>query len=347
MNRVPKKGNGRNAARLCACVVLLLIRIGHAAPAAPEMREWSSRAGQTITAAIVDVQQAMVSLQGTNGVVLRIRISDLTPAGQAAVSAWVERKSQGPAYQVENIASNKVPVFLEGAGAKYHAVYTHPNFVARVTGDAHVQITLMDGTNTVGKPILMRPIHFYVPWRDQTRAIVAFDEYPKPSLNPKELTFSGCMASGVTFEWNYAFVDNTVQGWGWIKDPPSIEHPTRYHLRLNFPATHTFENSVPMDARVRLLAPFSLEIKPLKGKPVTYPFWKGQEALIGSAEQVSVEGPVHGPRHIRVTASNYKEGKLVPHIYRGLAPYEGFAVSLLKDEIDKRTDRFRLVLTID
>ena len=56
-----------------------------------------------------------------------------------------------------------------------------------------------------------------------------------------------------TLTYVLAGLDNTVQGWGWVKDPPGIEHPTRYHLRLNFPATHTFENSVPMDARVRRL----------------------------------------------------------------------------------------------
>lgn len=318
-----------------------------AAPPPPELQTWSSLSGQTIVATIVGVQQNMVSLQNTNGVVLRIRIGDLTPPGQAAIAAWVEREKRGPAYQTEGVVSNKIPVFTEGPGAKYYAVYTHPNFIARITADAQVRITLMDGTNAIGKPLVMRALHYYVPWRERTRAIVKFDACPPPTLTPKEVTFTGQMTDGVTFSWSYAFVDNTVQGWGWIRDPTGIEHPTRYQLRVYVPESYAFENSVPLEERRRLLAPFSLRVDPPKGKTVIYPFWQGQETLIGSGEKVYVDGPVYGARRLAVTASNFKEGRLIPLIYRGKAPYEGFTVALLKNEIDKRSDRFRLIVTID
>ncbi|NLF23462.1 MAG: hypothetical protein GX590_09915 [Lentisphaerae bacterium] len=342
-----KASSARVLIRTLVAAVLPLLAARAPAAESPETREWSSRSGATVTAALVGVQQNMVSLQTTNGAVLRIRLGDLTPPGQAAVAAWVERQQRGPAYQTEGVASNRVPVFTEGPGRRYHSVYTHPNFIARVNRASQVEIEIRDGTNTFGRPLILRPLHHYVSRQEYGRAIVGFDEIPRPTLDPKELTFTGRMADGVTFSWSYAFVDNTVQCWGWVRDPPGIKYPTRFQMRLYVPAVRTFENSVPMDERKRLLAPFELRVEPPKGKTVVYPFWQGQQSLIGLAEQVTVDGPVYGSRRLSVTASQLKDGRLIPVIYRGTAPYEGFSVALIKNEIDKRSDRFRMIVTID
>jgi hypothetical protein len=62
---------------------------------------------------------------------------------------------------------------------------------------------------------------------------------------------------------------------------------------------------------------------------------------------VTVNGPVFEKRMISFTPGTAKEGTLRPWIYPSFAPYQGYQVRLRKDDKAFRSDRCRIILTVN
>ncbi len=132
-----------------------------------------------------------------------------------------------------------------------------------------------------------------------------------------------------------------------MEDPPKIAQPTSYGLRYDFSASHAFEPHVKVADQKKVLEPYAVLVRPLSGKTARYPFGDALTSMSGAARLVEFEGPVFGPRKVSVSAPSLKDGRLGPWIYRGYAPYQGFHVGLAKEEKSDRSDKCRIVLTID
>jgi len=321
-----------------------------AADAPQELPEWHSRAGQSMRAEFLEVQYGEVWLRGTNNLVFKIPLVALTPEGQQLARDLEAQRQAGPAMQTQSVASNQLPVFLDGPAAQCNAIFNHKNFIATVDAEGEMKIVCLDQGKPIDKPLF---INFGCSYsqpgkrRSYRRPVAYFDNPPKPSENSPELTYKGRMKDNVEFEITYEFKDNSIQAWGWIQDPDDISFPSRFGLGLRFTATHRFAPDVPLEERKKQLEGFELVVNPIDGKSVTYPFWQSTQRLALPAKRVEILGDVYGERRIYVTIPSTKIAQLHPRVYTGNAPHAGFSVGLRKSSYSSRNRNERLVLTID
>src|SRR5690554_257591 len=209
-----------------------------AADAPQELPEWHSRAGQSMRAEFLEVQYGEVWLRGTNHLVFKIPLVALTPEGQQLARDLEAQRQAGPAMQTQSVASNQLPVFLDGPAAQCNAIFNHKNFIATVDAEGEMKIVCLDQ----GKPLDKKPIFLYFVCRytdpDKRhylrRKIAHFDSPPQPTQGKTGLTYKGTLQDNVAFEINVEFKDNSIQAWGWAQDPPKLEFPSRFYLVARF-----------------------------------------------------------------------------------------------------------------
>jgi hypothetical protein len=328
---------------------------GKAAPPAQEspagLRAWKSATGHEIIAEFLEVKNGAVLLKDANGAVRNIRLVLLSAEDQKLAQELQQQKGAAPsASATAQTASDRLPVFTDGPHKDFHAVYTCPNFVARMRPDTTVDIQCMENGKPAGKPIRLASYHAYhEPKQNRTvgRRIVSFDKVSEPTLTPGVLYFEGMLDDQVKFGVGVEFKANTVQAWGWVEDPPGIDKPTSYFRYFSIPDLRTFEAHVPVAEQKKILEPYSINVKPAKGKSIDYPYGDVVKGWASGASQVTVNGPVFEKRMISFTPGTAKEGTLQPWIYPSFAPYQGYQVRLRKADKAFRSDRCRIILTVN
>lgn len=319
--------------------------------AEPAVRVWTSLNGHTVTAEFVEVKDGAVVLKDANGAIRNVRLGLLVPADQALAQEMDAKRVAGPAAEEVGASSRLLPVFREGAAKGLHAVYSNANFVATVAASGQLSITCLDGGAAVGKPITFAAGYGYADKANHSkyvgRRIVSYEKAPRPTLAPSVLAYEATLDDGVKVGLSYEFKKNTVQVWGWVEDPAGITYPTGCHLRFAFRASHDFENDVPVVERKKVLAPYTLVVDPIEGKPLSYPYGDKVTRLATAAQRVEIEGPLFGKRRVSIVALSLKSAPLAPWIYTDFAPYQGYSVGLGKQSKSSRDERERMVLTVD
>jgi len=325
--------------------------VAPAVPEKPPARAWTSFNGHQITARFVELKDGVVVLEDEAGTLRPVRLSLLLPKDQTVAQELEAARAAGPAADASGTKANRLPVFREGGAKGLHAVYSNANFVATVSASGGLSVTCLDAGAPVGKPITFAPSYGYADKANRNRyvgrRIVSFDKAPKPTLAPTVLAYEATLEDDVKAGFSYEFKGNTVQVWGWVEDPAGIPYPTGQHLRFAFTASHEFANDVLVSERKKVVAPYSLAVTPVDGKTVVHPYGDKVSRFATSARQIAIEGPLFGKRKVAVECLSPKTAPLVPWIYTDYCPYQGYSVGLHKEDRSSRSDRERMILTID
>ena len=323
------------------------------AMAAPEgkpsdFRVWTSSTGETVTAQFVAIEGEIIVLKYEDGKDRKIPLGVLNQADQTLAKEF-EKQLTGDA-QTKGATPNLLPVFLTGDAKSYHAVYKHENFIAKVTNRGHLEIQCLEDGKAVGSPIRFRYSYYYRNIkRNQNivRRIYKFDKFPAPTTTPTLLSYEATLDDEVMTGLNFAFIDNTIQFWGWVIDPPKLKEATIMPFGLSFTASHTFSPEETVAAQKEILKPYTLVLHQKDKKIVRFPYGDIVPRFPGSVQQTTIEGPLYGKRSVSVSVQSPKNTSLPLEIYRDFAPYQGYTVWFGKVNRASKSDTDRFILTID
>ena len=312
------------------------------------LHTWTSLTGHQIIAEFVEIKGEDLFLKDEGGVKRIIRLPMLIPTDQA-LAKKLEDQPKGGA-QTKGSAPNVLPVFIAGEAKSYHAVYTHENFIAKVTRNGLMTIQCMESGEPVGEPIPFNFSHRYItpkPLRTHNRPIVQFDKFPAPTTSPTLLEYEATLVDDVKIGINYAFIDNTIQIGFWVIDPPRISYPTIMHCALGFRASHTFAPETTVPQQKKILQPYTLVVHQKNKGIVRLPYADIVSQFPGSVQQVTIEGPVFGRRSVSVAVQSQKTTHLGLMHYRDFAPYQGYSVGFGKANLASKSAFERFIITID
>ncbi len=335
---------------LCCLLVLGSMTQAEQQANAPRLHTWTSVTGHRITASFVAIDGASLVLNDENGETRTIPLSLLTPSDQARAREHDQARTGEPKAQAEGSSPDRFPVFLSGDAKGYHAVHTHPHFTARVTDRGWIEIQCLADGKPVGEPIVFSFGHAYEDKqtnRHPRRRITEFKKMTPPTRAPRVLEYEATIQGGATIGLNYAFIDNSIQIWGWVVDPPGIKDPTTMRLSFSFKASHDFPHETPVAERKRVLAPCALVIQPRTGRTVRLPYADVVARFPESVQRMTIEGPVYGPRSVSISAQSPRNAELVLWNYRNYAPYQGYSVGLRKQNLASKANTERIIITID
>ncbi|MDD5706917.1 MAG: hypothetical protein PHR35_13420, partial [Kiritimatiellae bacterium] len=151
----------------------------------------------------------------------------------------------------------------------------------------------------------------------------------------------------VPFEVTFEFKANPISSHAWLKDPGGTRFPTTCRVGVSVPQSHDIPAQMPMSEQRELLQGYELRVKPVEGKEAIFPYSKSLPGIGMRAKFVEIVGPVYGSRKITIKATATARAPIIPWIYQGFAPWQGFFVGLYKDDPDARVAAQRIVLTID
>lgn len=313
---------------------------------APASRTWTSLTGHKITAAFVAIEGENIVLKYEDGQERKIRLPMLIEADQA-LAKELDKLPKGDA-QTKGSASNRLPIFISGKAKGNHAIYSHDNFIAKITASGAIEIQCLEDGSPVGKPLLFSFRHdYYKGDKRYTRRLTEFHKFPLPSLSPTLLEYEAALEEDVTTGVNVAFIDNTIQVWGWVIDPPQIKESTFIRLNFSFRASHVFPPEKTVAEQKKILEPYTLAVYEKKKGLTRFPYGDAVFRLPRTAQRMIVEGPLFGKRSISVSAQSQKNTALDIVNYRDYAPYQGYTVRMMKDKQSSKSDSERMILTID
>ena len=312
-----------------------------------DSQTWTSLTGHQIVAEFVEIKGENLVLKDQDGIERVIRLPMLTSADQARAKGLEKKRSKGDA-QTTGSSSNRLPIFTAGPGKGSHAVYTHKNFTAKVNARGFIEVQCLEDGKAVGKPLLVYYRYdFYRHGKHFTRPVTAFDKFPTPTLSPTLLEYETTIKDGATSGINYAFIDNTIQVWGWVIDPPNLKEPTFIRLETRFRASHTFPPEMYVSEQKKKLKPFTLVVHEKKKGVSRFPYGNAVQRLPRYANQMTVEGPLFGKRNVSVSIQSRNKTTLDIYNYRNYAPYQGYLARLRKDNQASKSDLERMIITID
>lgn len=264
------------------------------------------------------------------------------PAKPAAATTEKNAKPEKPA----------LPTFQEGPEKGFHAVFRKPKFEAKIKSTGSLVLQCLDKGKPVGKPITVGPTYGYTDsnkrWHGRT--VKQFTVYSQqPTLSPKKIQIEGELTDGVTFGLVYEFLNNQVSVSGWVVDPPSIQYPTSYNITSYFYAVKEFEPTVPVADRKKEMAPYSVSVTPVSGSTKKYPYGDVAKGMSSSAvKKVLLQGPLYGPMtKVSLSAFSPSKAPLQVWIYQDFAPYQGYSVSLRKQDKASRDPNQKMILKVE
>lgn len=316
---------------------------------AAERQVWRAYGGHAITAEFIEIKAGAVVLKGEDGTMRQVALTLLIPEDQARAKKLDEQKRSAPSHAVAKAAAGKLPLFSEGPGKGFFAVYTHENFVAQLGADAVLRVQCMENGTAVGKPLQVYLWSYYKDpdKKDQRRTILSFKEEYTPVIQPNRLLIEGLMKDGVQFGLGLKFKDNQIETWGWVEDPKGIAQPTECYPVCSFAKTHTFPADLLVVEQKKILAPFSMKVEPLRGKAVVHPYGDRAQGFNQPSKSVEILGPVFGGRKVSLSLISSKACDLRVWNRAAVAPVEGFDVRLQKEDPKSRDEKLRMILTID
>ncbi len=302
------------------------------AATAQEMRLWTTQNGQTVTAALVDVDKGLAVLRREDGVTVRATLDSLSTADRLRATSWLAlHKGTGA---MTNAGPEVLPVFADGPWKSLHTVYRGRTYDALMDARGRIDLHVKTNDVRVGKPIVIQfGCHYYDPAKQATvaRPVVEYAVPPAPQVlaRPGSVKLAGLFADGVRFTYTVAFTEKSCTVEGEISDPPRLSLPSNLGYHAQVQRTYT----APPDAtfeQIRAQMPdWTLALTPVDGKAQVHPYWK----LLKSqhVEQAQVCGP-WASRKATILAPTVKVRETQARvngyfsIYVDMAPYTGFHV---------------------
>lgn len=321
--------------------------------AQPEVpfRTWTSYNGQTVKARFVELGgDGVVVLRREDGVNVRLRAGLLAQADQDLARTLEAKRKAGPAAESVGASAKVLPVYKEGPAKGLYAAFSNATYTASIHPNGTVSIQCLDAHGKAGKPIRLAAQYGYNDPQKKRyvgRKVVSFDPVPPPSLTPASVVLEGTLDDGVRFGQGVAFKPDSVVAWGWVEDPKGLSTPTAYQYRFQFAASHEFGPQVTVPEIKKALEGCVVSIRPIDGKSVRHAYGDSIQRLTAPALLAEVEGPVFGARRVSVSAAAPKEASLLPYIYSGFAPYQGFSIGLQKVDKASRSEKCQMVLKIE
>ncbi len=293
------------------------------------LRSWTSASGSVIEAEYVELKYGRVSLRTKAGKLLAIPLRSLSAEDRTWIKAAEIKRNAPPGIKAP-AKSNALPTFDGGDMDGYHAVYTSRNYDACMTVGGTVEVYPKERGKRVGKAIYMRlacyyhhKIHGY-----STRPVTSYLNPQPPVKQPSQITLRGLLADDVKFGVTYEFSEKGIKGYGYFEDPPDIKFPTMFRINAWLKASHKFANDVSLAEIQELLKDWRVVISPIEGKRRSFTYWESVQGMGLRSKKVVVDAPAFGSREISFTAGNPEKACLVPQIYSGYSPYQGYSVQL-------------------
>lgn len=247
----------------------------------------------------------------------------------------------------------QLPVFSEGPGKGFYALYQHRNFEARIDAEGVLHVQIREGDKPIGAPIIFNNLAVQytspipTPPHTVARRMISIDLLGEPLLQPSRVVIKGMLEDNVAFYRQYDFKDNQILACGGYKDPGYLLYPSYGRLGLSFPPSHSIPPKVEQPERLLLLKGCVLKTKEMVGKhskKFEHLYAKILE-FGGPVEEAEASGP-WGPRSVRLTSRNFKNFDYVGQIYERFCPWEGYGF-LLAIPAGDLAPAWRAILTIE
>lgn len=296
------------------------------------LRSWTSASGKSIEAGYIGLDKGVVKLRSPDGNVFAIGAESLSDEDRQ----WIEQeeaKRNAPVAIQSPAKPNQLPVFKGGEWNNHHAGYTAGNYDAWIDGGGKVWIHPKVNGSRVGRAMQLSVDCYYRGDKQKYNAVpvISYNDPPDPVKQSASITLSGLLARDVPFNVTYAFTEDGIKVLGNCKDPPNIDHPTVFRMRVKMAASHNLNDFPSFDALKEVLKDWSVTLNPVSGKSRTYQYWESVRSMAGASRQVTIDTPVCD---IIFKAGNLKVASLSGSIYSSKSPREGYDVLCSKDESD-------------
>ncbi len=304
--------------------------LGHA----QEMRTWSSQAGQTVMAALLDIEAGQAVLRREDGVTVRVPVDSFADADRQRLQAWLA-EHKGTGAVTTPTGPDMLAAFADGPWKGANTVYQGRFYDAVLAANGRqLELHVKENGTRVGKPIAVAfGCHYYDPAVRNTvaRPIAEFATPPATQLltRPGMLKLNGRFADEVRFAITLKFAEKSFSLEGEIKDPPrlAIASNLGYHARVL--PTHSPPPEMELEQIKALMPDWTLALSPLQGKTETHPYWKSLDSQ--GVERAQIRGPWQGRTvSIKAPAVTIRKTKTKAGgyfaIYKGMAPYTGYHV---------------------
>jgi len=313
-------------------------------------REWKSVSGATIVAEYEGTDRGQVKLKVLDGSVVAIPLSRLSAPDQAWVNAK-GAKEEEPTTAKKRPSKILLPIFTSGEWENYHAVYISKNFDALMDTTGVVYVYPKVNGKRIGSPIRCSMNCYYADTTTNVhvtrgRPIERLAYEPKPSKQPQQITLCGTLTDSVPFNLTVAFSDKGIKAWGYCDDPSDLRDRTLFRIGAHIPASHHFTDATPLDERKRILDGWQVKFEPISGKKWSYDYNDSLQSMGGYAETVRISAPVYGKRGIWFAAGDEEFAPLVPRIYPGFCPWQGYSVYLQKRNPSDRSAKLYFNLVV-
>lgn len=308
---------------------------------------WTSLTGHQIVAELVEIEGENLVLKDQDGAKRVVRLPLLIPADQARAKELNEKRKQDT-VQTKSASPDRLPVFTEGPGKGYHAVYKHEKFIAKMDSKGTITVQCLENGEPVGKPLgIYYACDYTLRRKYHTRPVISYDKFPAPTMTPKLLEYEATLDGDVECCFRYEFVDNTIQLWSWLVDPHEIEPPTRSRMTIRFESTHKFPVDMYVSEQKKTLEPYTLVVNNDKKGIKRYPYGDATQYIEGPAREMFIDGPLYGNRKVSVFLKSRNKTHITFYIYPKYAPYQGYSAFLRKSDEKSRSDNERMILTIE
>jgi hypothetical protein len=240
---------------------------------------------------------------------------------------------------------SKIAYFSSGPFKGYNSVVQTERFdVALSSSGRSTKIWLKDPKNPSTTPKTFGLV-FDATYTDKTtnpekprnrqRSITGFNSPPQPSLNRENVTLSGSLKNGGSFQYEMELNSKGLLFWGKVSDPPGEKEPTRLSIYFSIPGIVPDSKNKTMAQIMPIIGDASLTLEPGSGKRRIYPFkekwiimnqkYKGEK--FGGLKAATVMGFPYGPNKLTVTPLN-GSGMSFSHSvsYGKIFPFQGLSL---------------------
>lgn len=228
-----------------------------------------------------------------------------------------------------------LPVLTEGKAKGCHAYYEGDNYIAKVSADGGLSLTLKDAgqASVAGSvplnsesiwSINIEPGVWDTKWKKRvSQPIAEFIEHSPPSDNATQVRILSKRTTGIVFETIYEFSPETISTW--YRAEPGYETPEEQVLHL----AHQISR-IECSEKDRKKSKY--ELKPLSGRKVKYDFFEPAKLGGKDAKSIAIEGPFWGKREITFERGQDKGAAMKPVKYGDVSLRNGSSIWLIKDD---------------
>lgn len=325
----------------------LLAGLAGAADPVDSLHTWTSRAGSSVEARLVDLDAEAVVLETADGRRLTLARNQLAPESLVLLE-------QLDPYGSVTETDDRLPVFAAGPLKGFHTAYRRPGFIAKVDQNGHILVDMLDGGKVAStKPLHIRPGLGYVITQEwHGRAIESVSADSAPSAHSDEVRLHGTAADGVAWELLYEFKDDRISAWGSATDPKDVEAPTIFQVSCHIPKHDGLDYTRPEAEILAAVGDSRLTIKKSRGRPLVFDYLtrqllgKAVAEAEGEAERATVVSSLFAGRPIEWDPNGTRHGSLLFWSDGNTALWEGYTIYYRNREAGETSRQARLTLTI-